>query len=304
MSDRISQDLESVRPEQALAWINERSYDKQRRVRQANVDFLASHMLNDTFKVGTQIVFARLKGQGNNRYRLINGQHTLRAICKSKTTQLLSIMYHEMDTEDEIKWLYTREDRQRTRNVFDTYNALELLEQMELSTKTQLKSTGTAVKTIMAGFSRPKGLVRDEVFITEMLKYKSAANLYFPLVTGIDNTLRQSFYRSTTLSIALAVCRDAPKVMGLERVESFWTGAAQDDGLCAGDARKTLLYHLRSHILGSQMSDRKRVPLRYAILWVAECWNAWAEDRSLPLEIAVDDLGGQMHIINTPWVRH
>lgn len=297
--DKVSQELTTVTSEMALKWLTENRYPRQRALSIYAVDLLAEHMEKGTFRQGTQIAFASVRGKHK---MLTNGQHTLQAVIKSGKPQLLSVMHHNVDTMEQVNWLYVQEDRHRRRTVADTFNAFDMLDQMELRTKRQLNSVGSSVRVIMSGFNRCRARIRDEDFLAAMSEYKEAARLYFASINGTENALISPLYRYTTLPIGLVTCRYAVKSVGEEYVTDFWSGVALDDGLKKGDPRKSLLFHFRNDALGTYMtSTKRRVPIRWAIYRVADCWNNWVANEKMDLDPSVS-LNRPIHIAGTPYV--
>ena len=73
---------EVITPEVARTILTQERYERQRPLDQSVVQEYALAMLNGEFRQGTLISFCIYKRQ---RY-LVNGQHTLEAICRSGVT--------------------------------------------------------------------------------------------------------------------------------------------------------------------------------------------------------------------------
>src|SRR5262249_11867676 len=89
-------------------------YERQRPLDQSVVQEYALAMVNGEFRQGTVISFCVLKDK-DERY-LVNGQHTLEAICRSGVTLQLGIEDIQVESLEERAYWFSKYDRLKLRS--------------------------------------------------------------------------------------------------------------------------------------------------------------------------------------------
>lgn len=275
--EKITISLETMHAEQALAILQHENFAGQRPLRSHHVGFLAQTMTHGRFIAGTTIHFVRWNGQ---RY-LVNGQHTLSAIVQCDLPMTLTV--HETTVEEEkgIADIYGRHDRGLPRQLSDSYGAHGFAVRYNLS-KSRVEDFGGSLPLLLDGWRRgstKNSLMRDQdIRILAMEAWVDEAMAFFGDVSFCPAYLQRAVYRQAVLSVVLLTYR----YTGADAVE-FWKQVAQDNGLPTNHPAKTLI-----HFLLNTPAKHHNPPL-YA-RYVASCWNAAYEDRSLSKVYARDML--------------
>lgn len=297
----VSVKLVMVDPDKAREWLAD-NYEKQRPLLKDYVDLYANEMRQGRFRPGTEITFAV---NGNGRAVLINGQHTLSAIISSSLPQCLNTTEYLVENENDIAQLYYRIDMHRARTFGDAVNAFDLPEKVGLK-KRHVNKLATAVKAIRNNFiegGKRKIKILPDDMIDLVLDWQVEGRQYFDLITGCSQLARDGMERAPTLSVALVTLRYTPLHYGEDKVHDFWRGISLDDGLHKNDPRKTALRHIMSDGIAGGVSVRSKlrtVSAPFAMRYVANCWNAWVEGRTLS-DTKVHDASAPIKILGTPW---
>jgi hypothetical protein len=128
-----------------------------------------------------------------------------------------------------------------------------------------------------------QGKLHTDDRLKMMRDYNDACSSYLEVVAGTEKGLRNRLTRSATFSVALVTFRYSATVYG-DKVEKFWHGAAWDDGLRIGDARKVANRHLlETGMTGgaSGVSSNRVASPAYSSRFLAQCFNAYVEERQL-----------------------
>lgn len=288
-------DLVMVTPSQASTWLEDCNYERQRPIRRKHVDYLAEEMSRGLFIPGTAIHFVVRDG----KTELVNGQHTLSAIAKSGKTIALTVVKVPTTLESGAADLYFRFDRHAKRTYSDMYNALDLVSEMGL-TKTRIEELGAGVRLISEDFLNRSSNIHPDDLLEKMREYQEAMGWFDEARAGAERTVEISLRRRAVVSVALVTFRHSAQVMGNERVLDFWSGVAMDDGLQRGDPRKALVNHLRQHgMIGGGQASRA-VSVGYQARYAANCFNAFAEERSLNFTKVLNP-NSPIYIIHSPF---
>ena len=101
-------------------------YAHQRKPSSQQVDNYAKIMERGQWEAkAATIQFARLGGQ----FSLVNGQHTLRAVIKSKTTQVFAVSVRDCTSAEDMANFFTDLDIGRRRPLREGYEAWDLCEE-------------------------------------------------------------------------------------------------------------------------------------------------------------------------------
>ena len=267
-----------ITPIIAKEWIENYSFENQRKVRPHWVSFLADEMKSGGFQSHTsiQVVIDR-----NGHHTVTDGQHRLRAIVQSGIPQVFLVVFRDGDPGRE----YTMHDRGMPRTIIDVFSALDLPTQLGLHSK-NVRYLGSAAKFILSDFTQKQAKIHDDVLLSCMREYAPAAQEYFQCVTGGEDRLRDPLRRIATVSIGLVTFRYAPGVAW-----NFWRGISLNDGLRNGDPRKVAHTHLTTtRSYNARVADGlTSVRPEYSAQYLCNCWNAWVENRKITKTLVKSD---------------
>lgn len=277
-----------ITPEAAISIVTKYNYENQRPHSKKHVLVLAEAIRRGEFREFTSIDFAVIEGIPH----LINGQHTLRAISAAKIPIWLSIHLHKVGSIPDIEALYSKYDIGRTRSLRDAMGVIG--EELGLSGK-ERDALAVAVGWINGGF-RPYAGNDDPVRIYEAKNFELKKSLmrdwadeaitYFGCINLAPGFNKSLFYRGAVLAAALITFRHSK-----ERAVEFWGGAAIDDGLRNGDARKALINWLRNNPVGKAQTMQHRAAIA--------CWNSWFKEKNLTK--VYPDTGASLKILGSPF---
>lgn len=269
-----------VSPATARQWIAEHKYEAQRPPDRRTVEYYASEMRLGRFKQLTQIELDSLDGK---RY-LIDGQHRLLAVIECGLPQRFSLLEVPVSSREELDYRYAQTDRGRTRTVTDQYRALSLPQEFGL-TETQTNALGSAVLFIRGDFERSSNRgVSLEDKLSLMREYGIYAGYFYEVMAGAIREIAPTLVRQSTLAVALVTYRYSATRFSVSRIDEFWQGVATDNGLQVGDARKVAHRHLlRTGMVGGAVKSHyaERVPASESAIYLANCFNAFVENRPL-----------------------
>lgn len=261
---RIDSRLVLVDPEAARRWLDKSMWGKQRQYRPWHAEELAQAMRNGEFVEGTQIHFAKFKGE----VHCINGQHTLHAVVKANMPINLTVATTLVKDEGEIADLYSRMDTHLRRTLADSYQAHDLASEMGM-TKAQINAIGAAVRHHLNDFAGTGGghsyktRSADER-VRQIEARKGAAKEFFAATSGAILPVRRALAASSVLAVALTTFeRDADKA------REFWSQVAFSESLEGSDPRKTLINWLMSN------SDLRKARHQQRAHIAAIAWNVF-----------------------------
>jgi hypothetical protein len=278
ITDVIVNDTMVMEPQTAREWRNRKTFERQRPMRPDRTRQLAAEMTKRRFTQGTQIFLAVLP---NGAELILNGNHTLEAICLSKVPQILTVTRHKVVDIDAAGVLYATLDIQMKRTFVDAL----------LASGVQLKDApprivAAAVNCILGGFRQAGGKPVPLVDVAEAAKtYNEEAQLFIALAMRGTKNARQFLKRAPVMAVALETMRFQPSA-GLE----FWTNVANEDGLREGQPERTLLHYCRD----TEHEHNRMMQARAA----AMAWNAKFENKRVQsLKVANFK---NFHILGTP----
>ena len=279
--DQVSVRLALVHPDEAMRILEVENFIGQRPRRAGHVKFLAQAMEHERFIPGTAIHFAVYQGKRH----LVNGQHTLAAIEVSRHAQLLAIHETQVTSPEQIAELYSRHDRGLQRQLMDGYVAHQFAERHGLS-RAQAGDFGGAMPLVLSGFTAASSggqnaemqtYLRDtDIRLAAMREWVQEAREFYEEISFSPPYIMRALHRQSVVSIALVTYR----YTGADASE-FWREVAKDNGLAATHPAKRLIRFLLDN---PARSHSPRIYARY----VAACWNAAFEDRSLTKVYARD----------------
>lgn len=257
--------------EQAAVILSECRYENQRDETKApaHIRKLAKMMTEGLWLEGTAIDFAYLNG----KYILVNGHHRMMAQSISGTTIEWTIIVHNCTTVEQVRGLYYRFDTDiRKRSSENVLAGIGFAEEHGL-----MKRTATAlwdsVRVIHNGMNFRVLTDQDDILADKRIEmseqFLDEARFMEEVVNAAIPSMRERFITSSIFSVAiLTLFYDRSKA------EDFWMGAAKDDGLRAGDPRKTMIQWIAAN------RGVKKVQ-KSAMICAARCWNSWHDGKKL-----------------------
>lgn len=268
-SNAIESCIMHVTPDQAMEWLSTCAYDGQRPVRWYRVDLLASALNRGDFRPGT-ISFMQV----GHEHFLIDGQHRLLALVRAQLPATFNILREVGRSMDDVAAAYGRIDPiGGGRSLTDVYTAHGLVKKTGM-TATQVSQTGRAMKLILTGFSQIQGNSNVRLADTTLRMFDDwypTARLVFDIITGSRRSLHRSLAKADTLPLLLVIMRYCTA-----EARPFIEAVAGDDGLQKGTPEKVLV-----DLLGE--GNPKAFPPHVFVRYVASCWNAAYDHRSLTL---------------------
>lgn len=295
----LSAEVVTVTPQIAQEMLSKNNYERQRFVRPRKVDEYADAMSKGRFEPGTQISFGVV---GNEPPRIMDGQHRLRAVIKSGKSQMFVIRVVRYPSEEHLSMAYGHFDQHARRSVSDNLRAIGLDADYGLTARQTRYLTG-ALKDIYVddfGANRSGKPMPIEDVRGWFDEYIGAAELYWEITAGAPQYMRSSLDRSATMSVALVTAKYGVAKFGETCVSDFWSGVAHDDGLILTDPRKVANRHLLTSVMASGNGKGQRVSVAYSSRYVANCWNAWVENRKIRNSI-VQDQDKPIRIAGSPF---
>lgn len=246
-----------VGPDEARLMRDTMAFALQRNIEKRNVDRLAREMDLNRFNPWTQIYIGVLP---DGTKLILNGNHTLEAVCKSGKPQRLAITEVNLDDMHHAARIYSAFDNQRMRTIRDAIRASG-----KYTGFGDDALFGSAIRLILDGFRQHGSKkVANRLDINEQIyDYSKAGELYKLALEGCTVGNRNLLKCGPVMSVALETLRWHP-----EMAFGFWHAVAQEDGLAKLTPEHTLLctLRLRPHGLPHGPAVRARI--------AACAWNA------------------------------
>lgn len=286
MTETVTSKVVDVSPQYARHLRNTCHFERQRAIADLNVKRLAVEMDNDRFIPGTTVYFAVLP---DGSMLILNGNHTLEAVCTSGRTQTLVFIFKQVADVAEAARLYGSFDIHKTRTWTDALKAIGADKKIVLS-----QAVMPAVGHIMQGFNyNPRNVEantsRDARF-DAMKPYAEAANLLQAAMVGAPGVHKRAIRRKGVMAVALETLRHQPAHAAV-----FWKDLAHDDGLAVGDPRKTLLRWLLNPNAAGGLTGATAATATSR--GVVAAWNAWFRGDALQY---IRPVTGPIIILGTP----
>lgn len=295
-ANNVKLDMQIVSPEQASQWKSANGYKFQRLLKQAGVDYYAGEMTKGDFDPTTVIWFGRV---GNGAWQLLDGQHRLAAVEKSGVSQPFLVKRVTYASENDLANAYARIDQGFKRTPGDQAKAWQLPVKYGLA-PTWITTFTAGLNFIAGDFGwRRRDKVHPRDMHALMDDYQGAMLDYYASCGKSQSETRKPLQRAATVGVALVSFRFSSLVFGKDKVNEFWEGVALDDGLKRDDPRKTAHDHLLVTSMAYGTGRGKTVTAPYSARWLASCFNAWVEGRSL--QHAKPDPSRPMLILGSPF---
>src|SRR5262245_18756207 len=182
-------------------------YEGQRQLDHTFVQAYALDMRNGEFRQGTMISFCVYKGQ---RY-LINGQHTLEAICLSGVTIELAVEEIQVESLEERAYWFGKYDRPKVRSLRQIYEAHVIHEALNFN-KSQSLFLGGCLPLLANGFSsvpRAHGSMRmytgnPRLRMDFMREWAKEADQFYTAIKGAPGVPSMNIRRAPGFAVASA----------------------------------------------------------------------------------------------------
>lgn len=290
-----------IGPDKAKQMLETYPYERQRKINRNTVAYYAELMREGKWQPGSMIEVAFApNGDGKAHGHLVNGQHRLHAVIEAETTVEFVLKHLDCANNEELGFAYGNIDTGRARNTADLLRAVNLTEEIGLN-EHDARRLGAAVAFVDAGFRRAnKFAILPHERIELVRRYAVAARFFVDLIAGAPRGIGKAIRRVSSFGLGLVTLDEACGVYGQERIEQFWTGVTFDDGLRVGDPRKLAHRHILES--GQRSVSTRRAPIspEYSARFLANCFNAWIEDRELTMT-RVLDATAPININGTRW---
>jgi len=275
----ISSSVRVIGPDEAAQMIQTMTYEHQRNVNKAQVQRLATEMLQGRFLATTAIILAHYQ----DRTLLIDGQHRLHAVVLSRKPQVFTVIEHITETAERLAWLYGNTDNGRARKPADLFRPLQLKDQTGLS-DASINILATAVEFLannMMYAKAGKGLSKAQK-AEYIVAYAPYMQQYLEATRNATKFARKASRRGYVVAVALLsfahTAKDSPEMQ--RKVVTFWQGAVGAT-TTGQDARKGLYEHLVGSVMttgnNSIGADRIAMPVPSS-RYVIKCFNNYMDD--------------------------
>jgi hypothetical protein len=222
----------------AREWRDKKLFERQRPLSPENVIRLGSLMRKGKFTQGTQIYLCVYP---NGAETIVNGNHTLEAICSCGIPQLLTVTRQLVDNINEAGAIYATFDQQRRRNLGDSFRAYGVSPGIKATTK-----FGSAVSSIARGFVEPEGRWRNRVDHSDIValsaNYMHEVSVFAEFTDRAPSDCKRLLYRAPIMGIILETLQHQPSL-----AEEFWGAIARDSGLEQDTPEHTFLRYFRNN---------------------------------------------------------
>lgn len=281
---KVTSEVKVVTPDYARHLRDTAHFERQRSIRPENVRRLADEMAAGWFTQGTQIYICILPDGGQV---VVNGNHTLEAICASGIPQAMTITKKQVSDINEAGRIYAVFDIQKVRSWRDSLRAVGADDTIPLAPRVL-----SAIGVIDEKFGQdPSGASRSrQGRINKMEDYRAAVDLLMECLAKAPHDSAQAVKRAPIMAVALETLRYQPS-LGFE----FWQRMAQDDGLTAGMPEKALLGWIRKRRLATGTGRREHC--RAAALAWNRAFQGKECDYVKPNQMA------SFYLLGTPWAN-
>ncbi len=277
-----------ITPFIATEIVKKYTYERQRPLTKGKVDELASAMKDKTFEPISTIIFSVSDGHP----RLVDGQHTLRAMITSNTTWVLPLIVSKREAEK----IYPKIDRNKSRSLKDFVRTSGLSGDLGLSETFSL-SVARGVKLILRNYSvsnttRKNFLSEDRLIRITKEQYKEQSNRLAEMVLGLE--YGKKLVSRIPMAILLTLYKELPQ-NELAKVDEFIYGCATNVNLGIGDVRRFIYNMFTSHTRGNVGSGIKTsVGPHYEAAVFLICWKYWYENKTSQRAFSISMLNSEL----------
>lgn len=270
-----------VTPDMAKQWLSDYRYPLQRRPRKDKISMYAAIMRRGDWVQDKEIKLVQLNG----KTYLVNGQHRLMAIMDCGLPQMFNVATVKVYTEEQLAAIYNTEDNNIGR-TFDDVVRTTLLPNTTGISQSDLIKLKAAIIYINGRFGVDRKVRMDSWEIVSQIEnvYHEPYSQFLESISGASERrnirMKRKLQRASVLSVALVTYMESAKQFGFAKIDEFWGGAADDDGLRRGDPRKVMLEHIANTAMPTGRPSREEsdtVSAAYQSRYVASCFNRWIE---------------------------
>lgn len=255
----LSQDMRKIDADEAEKMLAEWYYPFQRILGLSNIDRLGNEMIKKRFRQGTQIFIAYLFSTGQ-RF-ILNGNHCLTAVVKTKLPQTFSIVEQTIYSMEEAAAIYATFDDMKKRELRDVIRA----HGNPIPEKTSA-IVGAAIKVAATDFYQTyvhrNPIPKEDIAQSIMGEYQKAIEKYLSILNPLTGSQRRLFKLASVASVAITTLKHQET-----RAMPFWADFAADDGLTSGMPAKALLTYMRNNEYQGGSNERKDYCSASALAW-------------------------------------
>ena len=278
---KVKNEVVTLTPAQADYHLKSHLFEKQRPLRQTQVDFLANEMRRGSFNPATEITFVDYE----NKLHLINGQHSLHAIVQAGIPQLVVIKTLTVPTYQDLAGLYSHYDIGDTRRIADMFRAFGLQEDIGLNAQQQ-KQISSAFNLIANRFFKASGVKQSRVESMQGVRYWAPyAKKYFSIVNHQGKLITDRLKTMCPLALGVITLRFAE-----QEAQDFWYQVATGDNpnRARGATSKDPAIHLRNFFMMDKQKaalttkpDTKNTGTKHVVNYIVACWNNFTEKKQV-----------------------
>lgn len=271
--------ITKVTPEIADHWLTEYVFQYQRDLKRDLVLFFADEMEKGRFDQYTDIIFA-INGVG--RKYLLDGQHRLNAVVKSRKEIYFIVKERQFETNQEIRDFYGTIDIGKIRTHDEIFKA-KGLEPIGLSSR-KVRALFGALKLIHSGFQHgTTHRVSYHMMYPKLIEWAPYYRRYFDIISiNPDGDFLKKLQRVDALATALATLRFSDEKLepGLS-VSAYWHGVSSGNMI----ESTSPIFKYRELVFRSQLrttaeARQNMTPKEFAV-YTRLAWNAYTEGRAV-----------------------
>jgi hypothetical protein len=259
---RVRTYMRTIGPEEAAQMLADWAFPEQRILRPAVVSYYADEMEAGRFDDSSTL---RLAWFGV-RYFLIDGQHRLNAVVRTKLAWSFTITEIACESMEEVRQAFIRTDIGLKRTIHDAVRMAHLDE--------ELGTSAHNAKCVMSGMSlllsrnARSGAHREDLLLAAR-EWKPEIKAYLAAAEHPSMLLKGRLVASPVLFVGLITVR-----FQREKAVEFWSAVAQNSGLVKDQPEAKLVEFLGSVIRIETRDDD-------IIRRIAVCWNAAYEKKTI-----------------------
>lgn len=283
--------LLTVDPSTAKDWLVQARFERQRPLRQTQVQKLVLLMDKGEFK-RSEIKFAYFNG----RYYLINGQHRLTAVVHRDKPITFTVTIVAVNSEEDLNQTYAAEDRGLSRSLMDTQNAFGLSE--ELGVPPSTVRPFSAATAFISWDLQPGNIYRARAGTTdyrrvELLREWAKEIKEFQEIAprGSGTKTRGTMWVFGPLAIELLTLRYQNT-----KAREFWTTIANQEGMVRGTPEYALFQYCQYRTGVKALGDQDVMTRAFTL-----AWNAYYRHQGITVVRPKTMKPGPYEIAGTPY---
>lgn len=291
--------LRVIYPDLANQILKDCAWDKQRNPKESVIRQYSIQMDRGEWKPGSMIRLAWVPN--HPKPYLMDGQHRLLAQVRANKPVRYLVSLEEVSSEEEAALIYATIDRGSSRTPFDQLHAFGV-DDLHGWTQTQTNQALSAIKFLANDFIATIPYFTVQVQMDLVEKYGEVCSEWFDDISCLSTPeLKRTSCRRDILSVGIATLFYARAQYGVDSVRDFWAGTLSGEMLARGDARLVAHRYLNATVItGGGAVKGKIVSPNESSRTIANCFNAWVEDRELTFTRVYKE-GAPISILGTPW---